>query len=220
MARSCGCVDCSPTPPVATSSPWTPPAAASTVAYGSSSNCATRRAGFRGATPPPSKPTTSNAVHDGGATTGANAGGLCKRHNHVKEELGWYFTVRSTGLDGTGPHGIRIQTPTGRIHDSTAPPILGEGWSRPKPFRTNGWMTSTSRTCPYPKTPGAAGSPTRPTTGSRRTANCRSPERWLRPGRTSGGGRSGSTTRGRARARNPTAGRRQWGRRGCRRSSC
>ncbi|MFC7487374.1 HNH endonuclease signature motif containing protein [Knoellia sp. CPCC 206453] len=70
-------------------------------------------------------------VHDGGPTTGANADGLCQRHNLVKEEVGWYFTVRSTGLDGTGPHGIRIQTPTGRIHDSTAPPILGEGWLAP-----------------------------------------------------------------------------------------
>ncbi len=128
LARSCGCGDCSPTPLVATSSPSTPPAAASTVDCANSSSCATPRAASRGATPPPSKPTTSNAVHDGGATTGANAGGLCKRHNQVKEELGWYFTVRSTGLDGTGPHGIRIQTPTGRVHDSTAPPILGEGW--------------------------------------------------------------------------------------------
>ncbi|MEO7267867.1 MAG: DUF222 domain-containing protein [Knoellia sp.] len=71
-------------------------------------------------------------VHDGGATTGANAGGLCQRHNLVKEEVGWYFTARSTGLDDTGPHGIRIQTPTGRIHDSTAPPILGEGWLAPE----------------------------------------------------------------------------------------
>jgi hypothetical protein len=71
-------------------------------------------------------------VHDGGPTTGANAGGLCQRHNQVKEEVGWYFTVRSTGLDGTGPHGIRIQTPTGRVHDSTAPPILGEGWLTPE----------------------------------------------------------------------------------------
>ncbi|WP_353951435.1 DUF222 domain-containing protein [Knoellia sp. S7-12] len=72
-----------------------------------------------------------HAVHDGGATTGANAGGLCKRHNLVKEEPGWHMNVESTGLDGTGTHRIRIQTPTGRIHDATAPPILGEGWSPP-----------------------------------------------------------------------------------------
>lgn len=72
------------------------------------------------------------AVQHGGATTGANAGGLCKRHNLVKEEVGWSFTVRSTGLDGTGAHGIRITTPTGRVHDSTAPPILGDGWSAPE----------------------------------------------------------------------------------------
>ena len=38
-----------------------------------------------------------------------------------------------TGLDGTGPHGIRITTPTGRTHDATAPPILGEGWPEPRP---------------------------------------------------------------------------------------
>ena len=44
---------------------------------------------------------------------------------------GWHVLVAATGLDGTGPHGIRIQTPTGRVHDSTAPPILGEGWAAP-----------------------------------------------------------------------------------------
>lgn len=72
------------------------------------------------------------SVHDDGTTTGANACGLCQRHNLVKEESGWHFRVESTGLDGTGPHGIRITTPTGRVHDSTAPPILGEGWSPPR----------------------------------------------------------------------------------------
>ncbi|MFC7492160.1 MULTISPECIES: DUF222 domain-containing protein [unclassified Knoellia] len=73
------------------------------------------------------------AVHDGGATTGANAGGMCTRHNLVKEEPGWHVRVESTGLDGTGAHGIRITTPTGRVHDSAAPPVLGEGWSEPEP---------------------------------------------------------------------------------------
>ncbi|WP_353952728.1 DUF222 domain-containing protein [Knoellia sp. S7-12] len=72
-----------------------------------------------------------HAVHDDGATTGANGGGLCKRHNLVKEEPGWHTTVESTGLDGTGSHRIRTQTPTGRVHDATAPPILGEGWRAP-----------------------------------------------------------------------------------------
>ena len=79
----------------------------------------------------------SDHVHraaDGGATSGENGSGLCQRHNQVKEEVGWHVSVTSTGLDGsgthhTGPHGIRITTPTGHTYDSTAPPILGEGWS-------------------------------------------------------------------------------------------
>ncbi|GAA4114501.1 HNH endonuclease signature motif containing protein [Knoellia locipacati] len=73
----------------------------------------------------------TTAVHAGGATSAANGEGLCQRHNLVKELNGWHVRVESTGLDGTGPHGIRIQTPTGRVHDSTAPPILGEGWVAP-----------------------------------------------------------------------------------------
>ena len=63
-----------------------------------------------------------------GPTNAANGAGLCQRHNLVKELDGWHVRVESTGLDGTGPHGIRIQTPIGRIHDATAPPSLGEGW--------------------------------------------------------------------------------------------
>jgi len=47
--------------------------------------------------------------------------------------------VQSTGLDGTGPHGIRITTPSGRIHDATAPPILGEGWA-PPPRTIDDWI--------------------------------------------------------------------------------
>ncbi|MFW5470511.1 DUF222 domain-containing protein [Knoellia sp. CPCC 206435] len=71
------------------------------------------------------------AVRAGGATSGANGEGLCQRHNLVKELDGWHVRVESSGLDGRGPHGIRIQTPTGRVHDSTAPPILGDGWTPP-----------------------------------------------------------------------------------------
>ncbi|MEO6019292.1 MAG: DUF222 domain-containing protein [Knoellia sp.] len=70
-------------------------------------------------------------VHDGGATDATNGAGLCQRHNLVKELDGWHFRVESTGLDGTGAHSVRITTPTGRVHDSTAPPIQGEGWSPP-----------------------------------------------------------------------------------------
>ncbi len=69
----------------------------------------------------------------GGATDAANGAGLCQRHNLVKELPGWHVRVESTGLDGTGSHALRITTPTGRVHDSTAPPILGEGWHSAAP---------------------------------------------------------------------------------------
>jgi hypothetical protein len=69
----------------------------------------------------------------GGGTDAANGAGLCQRHNLVKELDGWHVAVQSTGLDGTGAHSVRVQTPTGRVHDSTAPPILGEGWPEPVP---------------------------------------------------------------------------------------
>ncbi|WP_404385561.1 HNH endonuclease [Knoellia locipacati] len=74
------------------------------------------------------------AAADGGPTSAANGEGLCQRHNQVKEADGWHVRVESTGLDGTGsprtgPHGIRVTTPTGHTYDSTAPPILGQGWS-------------------------------------------------------------------------------------------
>ncbi|WP_353950571.1 DUF222 domain-containing protein [Knoellia sp. S7-12] len=94
-----------------------------------------------------------HAVHDGGATTGANAGGLCKRHNLVKEEPGWHMNVESTGLDGTGTHRIRIQTPTGRIHDATAPPILGEGWLAPEPEPDDWWSDAEIHEMPLPEDP-------------------------------------------------------------------
>ena len=71
------------------------------------------------------------AARANGPTDAANGAGLCQRHNLVKELDGWHVRVESTGLDGTGPHGIRIQTPTGRTHDATAPPVLGEGWREP-----------------------------------------------------------------------------------------
>ncbi|MFW5470588.1 hypothetical protein ACOCJ4_11120 [Knoellia sp. CPCC 206435] len=71
------------------------------------------------------------AAHANGPTDAANGAGLCQRHNLIKELDGWHVRVESTGLDGTGPHGVRIQTPTGRTHDATAPPILGAGWLEP-----------------------------------------------------------------------------------------
>ncbi|MFW5471319.1 HNH endonuclease signature motif containing protein, partial [Knoellia sp. CPCC 206435] len=70
---------------------------------------------------------------DGGATDAVNGTRLCQRHNLVKELDGWHVRVESTGLDGTGAHGTRLTTPTGRTHDATAPPVLGHGWTPPLP---------------------------------------------------------------------------------------
>ncbi|KGN31820.1 hypothetical protein N802_18790, partial [Knoellia sinensis KCTC 19936] len=78
-------------------------------------------------------------VHAGGPTSAGNGAGLCQRHNLVKEEPGWHVSVQSTGLDGTGPHDLRITTPTGHAYDSTSPPILGEGWTPRIPERDD-WV--------------------------------------------------------------------------------
>ncbi|WP_353952110.1 DUF222 domain-containing protein [Knoellia sp. S7-12] len=93
------------------------------------------------------------AVHDGGATTGANGGGMCKRHNLVKEEPGWHMNVESTGLDGTGSHRLRIHTPTGRVHDATATPLLGEGWLTPEPVADEWWSDAEIHEMPLPEDP-------------------------------------------------------------------
>ncbi len=56
------------------------------------------------------------------------------RHNTVKEEPGWAFTVTGTGLDlssGAGPHTMSISTPAGTAYASTAPPLLGWGSQEP-----------------------------------------------------------------------------------------
>lgn len=76
---------------------------------------------------------------DGGATSAANALGLCARHNHVKDLPGWEVTVTSSGLDpgevdeGRGPHVVDIVTPTGRRHRATAAPLRGHGSEREAP---------------------------------------------------------------------------------------
>ena len=67
-------------------------------------------------------------AHRGGATCAGNGDGLCQRHNLVKEHPGWHLKVTDTGLTGTGGHTMTITTPTRQVYDSTAPPILGEGW--------------------------------------------------------------------------------------------
>ncbi|MEE4024706.1 HNH endonuclease signature motif containing protein [Gordonia sp. PKS22-38] len=58
---------------------------------------------------------------DGGATTGANGDGACRTHNRAKEADGWRYAV----IDAPGGHRIEIQTPTGAVHESVAPPAIG-----------------------------------------------------------------------------------------------
>lgn len=78
----------------------------------------------------------------GGATSSANAQGLCEACNYAKEAPGWQSEVVSAGPSGisAGPRGIsagpsgtdlqapahtvRTTTPTGRTYLSTAPPVL------------------------------------------------------------------------------------------------
>lgn len=80
----------------------------------------------------------------GGATTFDNGAGLCARCNQTKEAPGWKHTVTSgdagrpllSGVragpgESRQPHTIQVTTPTGHAHHSTAPPILGPGWSPP-----------------------------------------------------------------------------------------
>ena len=69
----------------------------------------------------------------GGPTTAGQGDGTCVRHNNVKEEPGWAFTVTSSGLDPgrPGPHTMSIRTPAGRGYTSTAPPLLGWGTNHP-----------------------------------------------------------------------------------------
>ena len=65
-----------------------------------------------------------------GATSYTNGAGLCSRCNQTKESAGWRYVVTSGDSDRAGPpHSIRVTTPTGHTHDSTAPPLLGPGWS-------------------------------------------------------------------------------------------
>jgi hypothetical protein len=72
-------------------------------------------------------------VARGGGTSAGGGDGVCQRHNNVKEEPGWAFTVTGTGLPdpaGTGgpsPHTMTIRTPAGTAYESVAPPLLGWG---------------------------------------------------------------------------------------------
>jgi hypothetical protein len=76
----------------------------------------------------------------GGPTDAHQGDATCVRHNTVKEEPGWAFTVTHDGLDpgeqiGPAdrhrPHTMRIRTPAGTAYTSTAPPLLGWGSREP-----------------------------------------------------------------------------------------
>ena len=73
----------------------------------------------------------------GGATSSANAQGLCEACNYAKEAPGWQSAVVSAGPSGTDPrapaHTVRTTAPTGHTYLSTAPPVLasGSGGDRP-----------------------------------------------------------------------------------------
>lgn len=58
---------------------------------------------------------------DGGATTWANAQGLCEAHNLVKEVPGWQSRVSDPR---PAHHTVSVTTPTGHTYRSQAPPVL------------------------------------------------------------------------------------------------
>jgi hypothetical protein len=64
----------------------------------------------------------THPAREDGPTAFTNGTGTCARCNHVKEVPGWRHTVVADI-----PRGVRITTPTGRTHDSLAPPLLGWG---------------------------------------------------------------------------------------------
>ncbi len=67
-------------------------------------------------------------IHDharGGTTSLSNGQGLCERCNYLKQTPGWTTeTVTSGPGRSSGPHRVRITTPTGHTYHSSAPPLL------------------------------------------------------------------------------------------------
>lgn len=63
-------------------------------------------------------------------TTAAGGIGACVGHNHAKESPGHRVTVDASSGPAATTHTITWQTPTGRRRRSTAPPVLGWGWTR------------------------------------------------------------------------------------------
>jgi len=67
----------------------------------------------------------------GGPTTIGNGQGTCVRCNLTKEAPGWHHGTVAGAHTGQGPHEVVITTPTRHRYPSTAPPLLGLGWSPP-----------------------------------------------------------------------------------------
>jgi hypothetical protein len=61
-------------------------------------------------------------AHSGGISTFLNGSGTCARCNLVKEAPGWRHTVI-----GESPRRLSIRTPSGRVYEALAPPLLGWG---------------------------------------------------------------------------------------------
>ena len=73
----------------------------------------------------------THPARDHGPTTLGNGSGTCARCNLVKEAPGWRHVVVADA-----PRRVRLTTPTGRTHDSLAPPLLGWGSPEPSPGRS------------------------------------------------------------------------------------
>lgn len=80
-------------------------------------------------------------ARDDGPTDVENGQGLCARCNLTKEAPGWSAIPTRSRPTRAAPapdrpdttHRIQITTPTGLTYRSTAPPVLGWGWSPPEP---------------------------------------------------------------------------------------
>jgi hypothetical protein len=68
----------------------------------------------------------------GGRSTAANGQGLCARCNLTKEAPGWGVEVVDPRSPSDTTHETVTTTPTGHRYRSTAPPVLGLGWSPPQ----------------------------------------------------------------------------------------
>lgn len=102
--------------------------------------------------------------HAGGRTSYRNAQGLCSRCNQTKESPDWWVVLTNdlempgihaahSGHPPGSPHTTETITPTGHHYTSTAPPILGWGWSPPEDAaRGECLVTLSQSTDPDPST--------------------------------------------------------------------